>query len=122
MSKQIKLKSLLKEGFAWERKPGKPLPTIQEVMDEYEAKQEKEAPIQEMASKKSAAVSALTSEVKSLINTGDRKQLAKLAMSVVNVLGKIEEVLGSQDNGDLSEVYNDFYATIVDDEDEEGEF
>jgi len=42
MSKQIKLKSLLKEGFAWERKPGKPLPTIQEVMDEYEAKQEKE--------------------------------------------------------------------------------
>jgi len=122
MSKQIKLKSLLKEGFAWERKPGKSLPTIQEVMAEYESKQTKEAPIQEMASKKSAAVSALTSEVKSLINTGDRKQLAKLAMSVVNVLGKIEEVLGSQDNGDLSEVYNDFYATIVDDEDEEGEF
>lgn len=40
MSKQIKLKSLLKEGFAWERKPGKPLPTIQEVMDEFQAKQE----------------------------------------------------------------------------------
>lgn len=49
MAKQIKLKSLLKEGYAWERKPGKPLPTIQEVMDEYEAKQEtKEVPIQEM--------------------------------------------------------------------------
>jgi hypothetical protein len=78
--------------------------------------------IQEMASKKSAAVGALTSEVKSLINTGDRKQLAMLAMSVVNVLEKIEKVLGSQDNGDLSEVYNDFYATIVDDEDEEDEF
>jgi hypothetical protein len=43
MSKQIKLKSLLKEGFAWERKPGKSLPTIQEVMAEYEAKQEKES-------------------------------------------------------------------------------
>jgi hypothetical protein len=43
MSKQIKLKSLLKEGYAWERKPGKPLPTIQEVMDEFEAKQQKES-------------------------------------------------------------------------------
>jgi hypothetical protein len=40
MSKQIKLKSLLKEGFAWERKPGKPLPTIKEVMDEYQSKKE----------------------------------------------------------------------------------
>ena len=52
MSKQIKLKSLLKEGYAWERKPGKPLPTIQEVMDEFEAKQQKESippvPVQEV--------------------------------------------------------------------------
>jgi hypothetical protein len=47
MSKQIKLKSLLKEGYAWERKAGKPLPTIQEVMDEYEAKQETEEPVKE---------------------------------------------------------------------------
>ena len=47
MAKQIKLKSLLKEGYAWERKPGKPLTTIQEVMDEYEAKQETEEPIKE---------------------------------------------------------------------------
>jgi hypothetical protein len=31
----IKLKSLL-EGFAWERKPGKPLPTLSEVQAEYE--------------------------------------------------------------------------------------
>ena len=47
MTKQIKLKSLLKEGFAWERKAGKPLPTIQEVMDEYEAKKETKEPIEE---------------------------------------------------------------------------
>ena len=47
MAKSIKLKSLLKEGFAWERKPGKPLPTIKEVMDEYEAKKETEEPIEE---------------------------------------------------------------------------
>jgi hypothetical protein len=37
MSKTIKLKSLLKEGYVWERKAGKPLPTIQEVMDEFQA-------------------------------------------------------------------------------------
>ena len=39
MSKTIKLKSLLKEGYAWERKAGKPLPTIKEVMDEFQATQ-----------------------------------------------------------------------------------
>jgi hypothetical protein len=47
MSKQIKLKSLLKEGYAWERKPGKPLPTIQEVMDEFQATQETKEPVKE---------------------------------------------------------------------------
>jgi hypothetical protein len=62
MSKQIKLKSLLKEGFAWERKPGKSLPTIQEVMDEYEAKQSKEAPIQEMDAEGYARMDGLVSQ------------------------------------------------------------
>ena len=32
----LKLKSLLGEGFAWERKSGKPLPTLAEVQAEYE--------------------------------------------------------------------------------------
>jgi len=32
----LKLKSLLSEGFAWERKSGKPLPTLSEVQAEYE--------------------------------------------------------------------------------------
>ena len=70
MSKQIKLKSLLKEGYAWERKPGKPLPTIQEVMDEYESKQEKEAPIQEMDAEGYARMDGLVSEedINSLVN------------------------------------------------------
>jgi hypothetical protein len=36
-----KLKSLL-EGYAWERKDGKPLPTLAEVQAEYEAKKELE--------------------------------------------------------------------------------
>ena len=117
MAKQIKLKSLLKEGYAWERKAGKPLPTIQEVMDEYESKQTAEAHIQEMASKKSAAVVALKSEVKAL--SGNRKKLAKLAMSVLRVIQDIEDRLGTQDSGDIAEVYNDFYASIIDDDDEE---
>lgn len=62
MAKQIKLKSLLKEGYAWERKPGKPLPTIQEVMDEYEAKQTAEAPIQEMDAQGYARMDGLVSQ------------------------------------------------------------
>jgi hypothetical protein len=35
----LKLKSLLSEGFAWERKDGKPLPTLAEVQAEYENSQ-----------------------------------------------------------------------------------
>ena len=33
----IKLKNILSEGFAWERKEGKGLPTMAEVQAEYEA-------------------------------------------------------------------------------------
>jgi len=120
MSKTIKLKSLLKEGFAWERKPGKSLPTIKEVMDEYEAKKETKEPIKEMASEKSMAISALKSEVQSL--KGNRKELAKLAMSIIDVLEDIESMLGSQDSGDLADVYNDFAAAIADDDDDDDEF
>jgi hypothetical protein len=38
----IKLKTILTEGFAWERKEGKSLPTMAEVKAEYDAKQLKE--------------------------------------------------------------------------------
>lgn len=38
----IKLKTILAEGFAWERKEGKGLPTMAEVKAEYDAKQLKE--------------------------------------------------------------------------------
>ncbi len=34
----IKLKNILTEGFAWERKEGKGLPTLAEVQAEYERK------------------------------------------------------------------------------------
>ena len=39
----IKLKNLLKEGYAWERKPNKPLPTLEDVQKEYQKKKIKEA-------------------------------------------------------------------------------
>ena len=38
----LKLKSLLGEGFAWERKSGKPLPTLAEVQAEYARKLQEE--------------------------------------------------------------------------------
>ena len=70
MTKQIKLKSLLKEGFAWERKAGKPLPTIQEVMDEYEAKKETKEPIKEMDAEGYSSMDGLVSQkdINSLVN------------------------------------------------------
>ena len=68
---------------------------------------------------KSEAVKALKAEVKAL--KGNREQLAKLGMKIVSVLEDIEEILDCQDNGDLSEVYNDFYCVIVDNEDEDEE-
>jgi hypothetical protein len=79
MSKQIKLKSLLKEGFAWERKPGKSLPTIQEVMAEYEAKQEKETPIQEMDAEGYARMDGL-------VNQLDLTALVRAASNIIRDL------------------------------------
>ena len=70
MTKQIKLKSLLKEGFAWERKAGKPLPNIQELMDEYEAKKETKEPIKEMDAEGYSRMDGLVSQkdINSLVN------------------------------------------------------
>ena len=39
----IKLKNLLKEGYAWERKANKPLPTLEDVQKEYNKKKAQEA-------------------------------------------------------------------------------
>lgn len=79
MAKQIKLKSLLKEGYAWERKPGKPLPTIQEVMDEYEAKQTAEAPIQEIGAEGYARMDGL-------VNQSDVMKLTDAASNIIRDL------------------------------------
>ena len=79
MAKQIKLKSLLKEGYAWERKAGKPLPTIQEVMDEYEAKQKTEAPIQEIGAEGYARMDGL-------VNQSDVMKLTDAASRIIFAL------------------------------------
>lgn len=34
----IKLKNILSEGYAWERQAGKPLPTLKDVQEAYDAK------------------------------------------------------------------------------------
>ncbi len=34
----IKLKNILSEGYAWERQEGKPLPTLKDVQEAYDAK------------------------------------------------------------------------------------
>jgi hypothetical protein len=34
----IKLKNILSEGYAWEREEGKPLPTLKDVQEAYDAK------------------------------------------------------------------------------------
>jgi hypothetical protein len=34
----IKLKNILGEGYAWERQDGKPLPTLRDVQEAYDAK------------------------------------------------------------------------------------
>jgi hypothetical protein len=79
MTKQIKLKSLLKEGFAWERKAGKPLPTIQEVMDEYEAKKETKEPIKEIDAEG-------YSRMDGLVNQSNITALTNAASSIIRDL------------------------------------
>jgi hypothetical protein len=79
MTKQIKLKSLLKEGFAWERKPGKSLPTIQEVMDEYESKKETKEPIKEMDAEGYARMDGL-------VNQSNITALTNAASSIIRDL------------------------------------
>jgi ribosomal protein S25 len=61
-SRMQKLAGLLKEGYAWERKAGKPLPTIQEVMDEYEAKKETKEPVQEIDAEGYSRMDGLVSQ------------------------------------------------------------
>jgi hypothetical protein len=93
MSKQIKLKSLLKEGFAWERKPGKSLPTIQEVMDEYESKQEKEISVKEDETFNHRGVLDLIEEfimdkVENSVDPNEVEEISNLLLSLHNKINR----------------------------------
>ena len=112
MSKQIKLKSLLKEGYAWERKPGKPLPTIQEVMDEYESKQEKETPIQEMDAEGYSRMDGLVSQkdINSLVNAASNiiRDLKADGFDSEDIFDFIIDHIKTLDEGALAEGKDDY--------------
>jgi hypothetical protein len=116
MSKQIKLKSLLKEGYAWERKPGKPLPTIQEVMDEYESKQEKETPIQEMDAEGYSRMDGLVSQkdINSLVNAASNiiRDLKADGFDSEDIFDFIIDHIKTLDEGALAEGKDDYMDAV----------
>ena len=102
-----KLKSLL-EGFAWERKNGKPLPTLAEVQAEYEANQKTqsesdvtESTAYDNASKNELAlyISKLTTE---LNNETDPAKIKLIKQDIADVKQKLKDKYSSstrwQDN------------------------
>lgn len=86
-----KLKSLL-EGFAWERKPGKPLPTLSEVQAEYEAKKdidektESEAYDDASANELASYISQLSTE---LSNETDPAKIKMIKQDIADVKQKL---------------------------------
>ena len=102
-----KLKSLL-EGFAWERKDGKPLPTLAEVQAEYEAKQkaELESSVDESAAYDDASENELASYISKLStelsNETDPAKIKLIKQDIADVKQKLEDKKGNsprwQDN------------------------
>lgn len=102
-----KLKSLL-EGFAWERKDGKPLPTLAEVQAEYEAKQktELESSVNESAAYDDASENELASYISKLStelsNETDPAKIKLIKQDIADVKQKLEDKKGNsprwQDN------------------------
>jgi ribosomal protein L29 len=98
-----KLKSLL-EGFAWERKDGKPLPTLAEVQAEYEAKQKAE--LDEKAAYDDASENELASYISKLStelsNETNPDKIKLLKQDIADVKQKLKDKKGNsprwQDN------------------------
>jgi ribosomal protein L29 len=98
-----KLKSLL-EGFAWERKEGKPLPTLAEVQAEYEAKQKAE--LDETAAYDDASENELASYISKLStelsNETNPDKIKLLKQDIADVKQKLKDKKGNsprwQDN------------------------
>ena len=102
-----KLKTLL-EGFAWERKDGKPLPTLAEVQAEYEANQktELESSVDESAAYDDASENELASYISKLStelsNETDPAKIKLIKQDIADVKQKLEDKKGNsprwQDN------------------------
>jgi hypothetical protein len=98
-----KLKTLL-EGFAWERKDGKPLPTLAEVQAEYEAKQKAE--LDETAAYDDASENELASYISKLStelsNETNPDKIKLLKQDIADVKQKLKDKKGNsprwQDN------------------------
>lgn len=112
-----KLKSLL-EGFAWERKDGKPLPTLAEVQAEYEAKQKAElqSSVDESAAYDDASANELASYISKLStelsNETDPAKIKMIKQDIADVKQKLKDKKGNSpgqqdNNGDAKPDYID---------------
>ena len=91
-----KLKSLL-EGYAWERKEGKPLPTLAEVQAEYEANQK--ADLEETAAYDDASKNELASYISKLTtelsNETNPDKIKLLKQDIADVKQKLKDKKGN---------------------------
>lgn len=112
-----KLKSLL-EGFAWERKDGKSLPTLAEVQAEYEAKQKAElqSSVDESAAYDDASANELASYISKLStelsNETDPAKIKMIKQDIADVKQKLKDKKGNSpgqqdNNGDAKPDYID---------------
>ena len=112
-----KLKSLI-EGFAWERKDGKPLPTLAEVQAEYEAKQKAElqSSVDESAAYDDASANELASYISKLStelsNETDPAKIKMIKQDIADVKQKLKDKKGNSpgqqdNNGDAKPDYID---------------
>jgi hypothetical protein len=107
-----KLKDILLEGYAWERKEGQPLPTLAEVQAEYERKNEASNPLQTKIAKLEKELANLKHQYYSDPNMTDEKsqKLRKQMGPVIRDLkrAKREDKTGSAGYKDRKNVKPDF--------------
>jgi len=107
-----KLKDILLEGYAWERKEGQPLPTLAEVQAEYERKNEAADPLKIKIAKLEKDLATLKHQYYSDPNMTDEKsqKLRKQMGPIVRELkrAKREDRTGSEGYTDRKNAKPDF--------------
>jgi hypothetical protein len=107
-----KLKDILLEGYAWERTPGKPLPTLSEVQAEYERKNEASNPLKTKIAKLEKDLANLKHQYYSDPNMTDEKsqKLRKQMGPIIRDLkrAKREDKTGSAGYKDRKNAKPDF--------------